>query len=88
MEETYMLTQCNTMLMGFFFFQKKLSFGTNGYFQSKHDSSSINQQSLLDWSTRCPQNVGKLAILHVQVDGELELVSGKITIILLSQMSI
>ena len=48
MEETYMLTQCNTMLMDFFFFQKKLSFGTNGYFQSKHDSSSINQQSLLD----------------------------------------
>ena len=70
------------------FFQKKFSFGTNGNFWSKHDSSSINQQSLLDWSTSCCQNVGNLAILNVKYDGELELVSDKIMIILLSQMSI
>lgn len=70
MEETYMLTQYKTLLM-VFFFRKILSFGTNGHFQPKHDSSTINQKLLLDWGTRCPQNVGKLAILNVQVDGEL-----------------
>ena len=47
MEETYMLTQCKTLLM-VFFFRKILSFGTNGHFQQKHDSSTINQKLLLD----------------------------------------
>ena len=69
-------------------FSKKVTFWDKWSFCLKDDSSCINQQSLLERSTSCSKIVGKLAILNVQAHGELQLVSGKTTIILLSQMSI